>query len=665
MEFLKPAMLWGLIGIAIPIAIHLLQLKRYKTVYFSDIRFLKNVQKTARKQHQIRHWLVLATRILAWSILTIAFALPFFPSEGQEKKHRNDIILFVDNSPSMTLRSGDAALWVNAVDAAHGIVENNPNATFHVLTANNLGKDVVALSATAANKPLNEIRPSNASISWEDVARRISTYSITDTAQLFMLTDAQTNSVVNVEALQLPVEVVPVLFSPTVEVANLQIDSAWIESPVLLPKQNVEVHYTLQNNGSENSETNLELWVNGELRGAKAHEIDAEGQLNSSISFSAPRSGVMEVEMRIEDAGLQFDNAYYLSASTRDHLNVLHIASTSFSSIELAAILSDTTVNVDKVSFEKIPFGRLSEYDLIVADQNATWPSGLASALNAALESGSSVLVFPKGPKNDDLAVLGIAPFTTTDTTRLTTLTLNPSDDFYKGVFYEAPKTVKFPVVTERSPISSTYRAYPSQALLSFGNGEPNLLRYEVGAGQVYQWSTHPVQQQIGWSDLYTVILYQMAIYKGRADWNALYLSDINNVTLRSKLTGAAASIVRDSISVIPQQIQRGSSLEMSVTGNAFNAGFAYVVDNTDSIYTLAFNTRLNESELERFNSDNLQEYLRNHGVKSSVYNVDSNNDITQVLKAIDGEEQDSKYWILAVIAVLLLEMILWRKPKS
>jgi hypothetical protein len=48
MEWVRPEILWGLFAVLIPVLIHLLQLRRFRTVRFSNVSFLENVKKETR-----------------------------------------------------------------------------------------------------------------------------------------------------------------------------------------------------------------------------------------------------------------------------------------------------------------------------------------------------------------------------------------------------------------------------------------------------------------------------------------------------------------------------------------------------------------------------------------------------------------------------------------
>ena len=74
MIFGAPLFLWGLLALAIPIAVHLFQFRRYRKVYFSNVDRLESLQTESRRQSNLRRWLVLLMRCLAIVFLVLAFA---------------------------------------------------------------------------------------------------------------------------------------------------------------------------------------------------------------------------------------------------------------------------------------------------------------------------------------------------------------------------------------------------------------------------------------------------------------------------------------------------------------------------------------------------------------------------------------------------------------
>ncbi|MEK9138612.1 MAG: BatA domain-containing protein, partial [Bacteroidota bacterium] len=106
MTFLNPFLLVGLAAAAIPIIIHLLNLRKLKTVEFSSLRFLKELQKTKMRRVKIRQILLLILRTLLIIIVVLAFARPALRgSVGTIGAHaRSTIVILLDDSPSMSVR---------------------------------------------------------------------------------------------------------------------------------------------------------------------------------------------------------------------------------------------------------------------------------------------------------------------------------------------------------------------------------------------------------------------------------------------------------------------------------------------------------------------------------------------------------------------------------
>ncbi len=87
---------------SVPIAIHFFNFRRTKRVYFTNVAFLKAVETQTSSFRKIKHWLVLAARVLAVVCLVLAFAQPFLPGKNELGISRQGITsLYLDNSYSM------------------------------------------------------------------------------------------------------------------------------------------------------------------------------------------------------------------------------------------------------------------------------------------------------------------------------------------------------------------------------------------------------------------------------------------------------------------------------------------------------------------------------------------------------------------------------------
>src|SRR5438552_18471731 len=111
MQFYYPAFLIALLTLVIPVIIHLFNFRRYKTVYFSNVRFLKEIKEETDSRSKLKHLLVLASRLLALAFLVFAFAQPYIPNKrNQVSTGKKFVSIYIDNSFSMNAMSSGASL---------------------------------------------------------------------------------------------------------------------------------------------------------------------------------------------------------------------------------------------------------------------------------------------------------------------------------------------------------------------------------------------------------------------------------------------------------------------------------------------------------------------------------------------------------------------------
>lgn len=98
MTWLSPAFLFGLLALALPLALHLLRRRVVGTRPFPSLRFLAP-NRTDQRKHQLRRRIVLSLRCLALALLAFAFARPFFgPPPSADARA---IVVVIDNSFSL------------------------------------------------------------------------------------------------------------------------------------------------------------------------------------------------------------------------------------------------------------------------------------------------------------------------------------------------------------------------------------------------------------------------------------------------------------------------------------------------------------------------------------------------------------------------------------
>jgi hypothetical protein len=108
MTFLQPAILWALALVALPLLIHLINQRRFQSVEWAAMMFLRSARALSRGYTRLRRWLIMLLRMAAVAAAVVAVSRPL--SQGWLAAAGGDrggtAIVLVDRSPSMVQASG-------------------------------------------------------------------------------------------------------------------------------------------------------------------------------------------------------------------------------------------------------------------------------------------------------------------------------------------------------------------------------------------------------------------------------------------------------------------------------------------------------------------------------------------------------------------------------
>ena len=120
LNFLSPIFFFGLLGIAIPILIHLMTRRQKKHIRFSAVYLLFQSQKRSVKKAAPNRLLLLLIRCLGILLLSLALAHPIFSFSGPADllpASPSASVFILDDSYSMGMRSEDDTVYARAVSA--------------------------------------------------------------------------------------------------------------------------------------------------------------------------------------------------------------------------------------------------------------------------------------------------------------------------------------------------------------------------------------------------------------------------------------------------------------------------------------------------------------------------------------------------------------------
>jgi len=114
MVFLNPTYLWALLGLAVPIAIHLWGKKEGRTIKMGSIQFFKESDPKKTSSISINEWWLLLLRILIIGVIVGILAEPAL----QKKKSKNEVAYVIE--PSIAL-DADFKDLVDSLDLDHDL----------------------------------------------------------------------------------------------------------------------------------------------------------------------------------------------------------------------------------------------------------------------------------------------------------------------------------------------------------------------------------------------------------------------------------------------------------------------------------------------------------------------------------------------------------------
>src|SRR5687767_27699 len=115
MSFLYPAFLLGALAVALPIVLHLLRRDVAPEVPFSAVRLLRRSPIDRTRRRRLRDLVLLAARVVALTLLALAFARPYLAGASDGATLR---IVAVDRSFSM----GAPGLFTRAREVAEAAI---------------------------------------------------------------------------------------------------------------------------------------------------------------------------------------------------------------------------------------------------------------------------------------------------------------------------------------------------------------------------------------------------------------------------------------------------------------------------------------------------------------------------------------------------------------
>jgi len=670
MEFVNPFFLWALLALCVPIIIHLFNFRRFKTVYFTNVKFLKEVKEETASRSKLKHWLVLLSRLLALAFLVLAFAQPFLPKQDADVvTGKKTVSIFVDNSFSMNAQSQDVSLFEKAKQKAQEVVEAyGPEDKFQLITHDLEGKHQRLLTKDAFLTELEQLKitPNVSSLS-NVLSRQKQTLEKLDAAQknIFYITDFQ-KSIVDLEVdTTYNYYLIPL---QSVNQQNVFADSLWFEAPVQLLNQTNKLIVRLKNTGTAAIEnTRLELNINNEVKAINNVSIPAQSEKIDTLSFRVAESGWNKAKVSIADYPINFDDTYFFTFFIPEQIKVLSINNSSSNKYITALFKDQSQIKLTNQLAGKVEYAAISGYQLVIVNGLKSIASGLAYELQQYVAGGGSVVVFP----NEEIDIDNYKQFTQAlklnnyeaiNYNERQVSKINTKQEIFNDVFEKLPRNIDLPKVAKSYDLTR-FTATNEEVLLRLNDQKSFLSKYNFGSGKAYL-SAVPLNRKfsnIGSHAIFVPMMLKMVL-AGAANNNIAYtIGEANNIEVANnrKNQDEVLKLKNENKEFIPGQKAFGSKVNLSVNNQMQEAGiYEMLTDTEQQLSFFGFNFNRKESLLENFSLAELKENF----IGDKVYIIENfKEDITQIVGEIDKGVVLWKICLILVLVFLAIEILLLR----
>ncbi|MEO8471415.1 MAG: BatA and WFA domain-containing protein [Chryseolinea sp.] len=661
MTFLYPSFLWALATLSIPVVIHLFNFRKTTRVYFSNTRFLKEIKDATTAKRKLKHFLILASRLLFLFFLVIAFSQPVVPAREQLGNNRN-IVLYLDNSQSMSAQVNEKTRGLDAaISFARSIVEVFPADTRYKLVTN----DFSPFSNTFKTKPeildlLTQVRLSPVSRSFQEVNDRLRQDRRVRSREIFWVADLQKSTMGQPAFADTTarLHLVPIKYNAQ---SNVFVDSAYLENPFSAGGGKNVLHVSVRNDGRKDvQQLNLKLSVNGIQEGTASVNIPQGGKSEATFDLAASLKGLNEAKITFNDFPISFDNEFYLALNFTSKINVLEIKNNTQHTPVERVFGNQAIFNFQTFTSINVNYSLMQQADLVVVNGLDVIEASLANALRTYISGYGTALIIPGS--NPDLAnlkqVLQLSALRSLPSKAQAELGRPDfSNPFFDNVFEEKAIALAMPHAAKILDWGND-RA----AILKFKNDQPFLSRFTQN-GQVYLMSCSLEASQTDFFNhaLFVPVMYRIASSGKKNEFKPYYTLNESFIQLHiDSVRGEEPLRWVGAEEVVPAQRKVNDDVIFDIPKFSIMRGFYKVVMQRDTVNLIAFNLDRAESLMEQYSGEELKQMLGD-GKNITIFKVGSEDTFSNEIKERYLGKPLWKYALMLAIFFVGVEVLLIR----
>lgn len=690
MLFLNPTILFGLLAAAIPVVIHMLNLRKLKKVDFSTLKFLKELQKNKIRRIKFKQWLLLALRVLIILFTVFAFARPTLKGialTGTTSASKTSAVIILDDSFSMSLVEPEGSLFNQAKseivkilsllkegDDAEIIFTSNSKKTENKLT-----KNISSLTKRIKESDVSTISGNIA----QAIEKGLSILSSSKNfnKELFVLSDFQKESfseLFQLNSIDLEnIRLYTINFGGK-NYQNIGIDELTLGTQIFEKNKPIVFNTKITNYSSDNiKDIIVSLFINGDRKSQKNINLNAGATSSLELIAEVNSSGFINAFIEIGDDNISQDNKRYINFYIPSKINV-GLFYNNQDDVQFINAALKSSKNIDEIKTIEYKTNQLASIDLSKFDLIIFIPSNNNTnlkRLNDFINSGGGLLLLPGNSINEKdfnniLSNLSI----TAKVTALGVKLANNNYATFDKVDFEHPVFENIFSKKDKNEIDSPNILYHFnidykdivKKIISLNDNSSFLTELKIGEGKVMIFNTAPSME---WSNfpikgIFAPLLNKSIYYLASEDNSINNFIAGNEIKIKTSNNKGLIEIVK------PNKISEFITLDDKSNYNFINyssadqIGFYNIKNKKDTISAFSVNTNPIESQQEYLTEDQIKDYLDKMNFTGKYIPVDKSEEIISVIKQARFGSELWKTFIIIALILALIEMLVSKSSK-
>ena len=639
MYFKYPQLLYFLFLLIIPIIVHLFQLRKFQKEYFTNVKFLKELDIKTRKSSQLKKWLLLFTRLFLLAFIILAFAQPYFKAKDTQGKH-NELFVVLDNSYSMQAKGKQGEILMRSVQE---LLENiSEEQTFTLLTPDNSFYDT---DIRSIQKELQNLGYSTTPFSIENEMAKIKTLKPNKGKDIVIITDGKSLKAQDIQALDKDYNII---FSiPKAEnTYNVSVDSVYIHQVL---DEFYELKVKISEYGKKADETSVALYDQREL---VAKTLLPENQ--NEIIFTIPKED-FNGYVSVEDNSLEYDNHYFFSISKPEKIKVIAVGTATKNEF-LSRIYTEEHFDFQTFKIKTLDYNLIESQNTVVLNELEEIPQSLIVTLKAFVENGGNVIVIPSEKATAQnltnfASQFGNVIFESVQNHKKMVTKITFEHPVFRNVFEKKTDNFQYPSVNQSFAVKGNI---PS--VLSYEDGTVFLTEIKKDISSVYLFSAPINKENSNFlnSPLVVLSFYNMAQNQNNSGVISQFIADGNPFFVEVNLSKEQILKVKNETEeFIPSQQIFNRKVQLNFNEYPKNAGNYGIYKNDELLTNIGFNYNRTESDLTQDNISVLSDFPQKN--------------ISNIFSDLQSERADNNIWkwfVLFGLLFLIIEILIQKFVK-